>query len=146
MSINSKTLTNANSILRLRCKGIYDDWVIIRGFQADNRTTADNRTLAQTEDGVDGITSGGYVYESQNFNVHIMPNSPSLDVFRNIIRHFDGNMETAVIEFEQVQTALGRQANFSGFMTSGTGLSGGGKLFVGEQYNFRVTPVVEDNI
>ena len=146
MAINSKFLGNANSILRLRCTGVYNSWVVIRGFQADNRTTVDNRTVAQYEDGVDGITSFGYVYESQNFNIHLSPNSPSIDVFRNIIRHFDGNMDLAIIEFEQVNTSLGRQANFEGSMISGTGLSGGGKLFAGDQYNFRVTPTVEDNI
>lgn len=146
MSINKKTIGNANSILRMKCPGVYDDWVIIRGFQSDNRTTADNRTMAQFDDGVDGITSFGYVYESQNFNIHLAPNSPSIDVFRNCIRHFDGDMDLAIFEFEQVNTSLGRQANFEGAMISGTGLSGGGKVFVGEQYNFRVTPVVEDNI
>lgn len=146
MAINTKTLTNANSILRLKCAGIYDDWVVIRGFQADNRTTASNRTMAETRDGVDGYLSAGYVYESQDFELYLEANSPSIDVIRNIIRYFDGNMETTVIEFEQVQTALKRQASFSGFMTSGTGLSGGAKLFAGEQYSFRVTPVVEENI
>lgn len=146
MTINAKTLTNANSILRIRCPGLYDQFVEIRGFQADNRTTSSTMTIAETVDGVDGETSGGYVYNGVDFEVYLMPNSASIDVFRNIMRLFIENKDIVVVDFEQVNTALGRQSEFSAFFVSGPGMSGGAKLFAGETYTFRISPTVEDNI
>ena len=146
MAFNQKNLSNHNSILRVKYPGIYDDWVTIRGFQADNRTTQDSTTLAETIGGVDGHASHGYVFNLTNFNVYLMPDSPSLAVFRNIARDYKKNGRSKPIRFQQVNTELGRSAEFEGVMITAPLGSGGGKLFAGEQYTFSIDPVVEDEI
>jgi len=146
MAFNSKNLSNHNSILRVKYAGIYDDWVTIRGFQADNRTTQDSTQLAETIAGVDGHASHGYTYNLAAFNVYMMPDSPSLAVFRNIARDYKKNGRTQAVQFQQVNTELGRSAEFEGVMTNAPLGSGGGKLFAGEQYTFSIDPVVEEEI
>lgn len=90
--------------------------------------------------------SGGYVHEAQVFNVHLMPNSPQIEMFRAIQKDQDKNMEIRPVEFQQVNTALGRGSDFSGFLISAPAMSGGGKLFQGEKYTFHVSSGVEDSI
>lgn len=144
--LNKKTLTNANSILRFRCQGIYNNWIEFQGFQVDNRTTLDDRTTAQVLAGVDGYISGGYTHEVQVFNVHLLPNSPQIEMMRVIQKDQDENMEVRTFEFEQVNTSLGRQSSFEGYLVSSPSGSGGGKLFQGEKYTFHVSASVEDSI
>lgn len=143
MTVSAKTLTNANSTLRIRCPGVYDNWVNITEFSADNRTTADARTLAEGGMGVDGVLSYGYSANAQTFNVYLRANSPSIDVFRNIMKNFDENMEVATIEFEQNYPSVRRKATFKGTMQSFTGISGGAKLLADETAVFMVDRAVE---
>jgi hypothetical protein len=146
MAINPKFLTNANSILRLRAKGLYDTFVDIKQFQADNRTTAGARTVGQAKMGVDGYGSFGYVANLQDFNVYLEANSESVEVMQNILRYLDDNREMLVIEFEQYYPSVGRRANFSGGMISGDAMTGGGKELNGLQYTFSVDRVVESEV
>lgn len=146
MTINSKSLSNFNSILRVQYDGIYNDWVTIRGFQADNRTTQDGVTLSESIGGIDGHMSHGYVYNLGNFTVYLLPDSPSIDVFRNIARDYKQNGRTKVVRFQQVNTSLGRSSEFAGVMTTAPLASGGGNLFAGEQYVFTIDPQIEENI
>ena len=69
MAINKKTLTAANSIILFRCPGIYDNFVQLQDYQADNIFNLGDITLAQTVAGADGILSGGYVFNAQTFGL-----------------------------------------------------------------------------
>lgn len=144
--INTKTLTNANSILRMKAPGVYNDWVDIIQFQADNRTSADARGVSESRMGVDAYASFGYTPNLQPFNVYLEGNSASIEVMQNIMRYQDTKRETVIVEFEQVYTSVGRRANFKGAMSTGEGLTSGGKLINGMQYNFMVEPVVESEV
>ena len=54
MGHNEKTITSANSVMMLRCEGVYDNWVRILGFQADNAWEFGDANIGETRMGVDG--------------------------------------------------------------------------------------------
>ena len=88
MAINKKTLTAANCVLLFRCKGIYDSYVQLAGFQADNIFNLGDITLAQTVAGADGNLSGGFVFNAQTFGLNLEANSPSLAILENCAANF----------------------------------------------------------
>lgn len=145
MAVNKKTLTNANSITKFKCEGVYDQMTPLTNFGQDARTTTDVRTITESRMGVDGNLAFGYVANSQTFNVTLQPNSPQIEAFRNIMRHFDNNLEAIVMEFEQDYPSVRRKATFSGTMASAPSMSGGGKLLAEETYTFTVDRVVEES-
>lgn len=141
-----RTLTNQNSILTLKCEPLYSTPVEIIGFQADNRTTMDALTLSETMDGVDGFLVGGSIFSSTTFHIYLTPASPSIDIMRRCIDQQIGkgrSIDTLLFEFSQTYPATKRHSTFAGYIISGSGVSGGGKLLAGEEYTFRVTPAVE---
>ncbi|MEM8140937.1 hypothetical protein Q4R50_13880 [Morganella morganii] len=54
MGHNPKTITSANAVLMLRCEGVYDDYIRIQGFQADNAWEFGEANIGETRMGVDG--------------------------------------------------------------------------------------------
>ena len=75
MTVNNKTLTAANVIFKVRCKGLFDQYIGLNGFQPDNSTNFGDRTIAETRMGVDGKLSGGKVNNVAQFTVYFEPNS-----------------------------------------------------------------------
>ena len=75
MTVNTKTLTSANVIFRVRCKGLFDQYVTLNGFQPDNSTSFGDRTIAETRMGIDGKLSGGKVNNTAQFTAYFEPNS-----------------------------------------------------------------------
>ena len=65
---------------------------------------------------------------------------------QNIMRYQDTKREIVIVEFEQVYVSVGRRANFKGAMSTGEGLTSGGKVINGMQFNFNVEPVVENEV
>lgn len=146
MAINNKTLTNANSILRIQVPNLYDNWITVTGFQADNRTGAAARTVGETRMGVDGILSGGAVFNSQPFEIYLEPNSPQMEIFREIFRDVDTNGEIRQVNIEQTNVSVSRTVSMSGYPISGNTISTGAKLLNGETFTFEVDRAVEKDI
>lgn len=79
------TITSANSVLMLGAIGLYPTPRQIQGFAADDMFATDAVQMAETVMGADGNLSAGFVFAPTTMNVVIMPDSPSLDFFSNII-------------------------------------------------------------
>lgn len=141
MTINRKTLTAANCIILFRCKGIYDQFVRLSGFQADNIFNLGEITLGQTVDGADGTLSGGYVFTAQTFGVNLEANSPSLTVLENCAANFIKNKEVIPVEFQVTLPSIGKTVPLEGFFTQHSGVSAT-KLLSGSQSVFMVSPAV----
>ena len=139
MAINKKTLTAANCVLLFRCEGIYDSYVQLTGFQADNIFSLGDITLAQTVAGADGILSGGYVFNAQTFGLNLEANSRSLPILENCAESFIKNKEIVAVEFQVVLPSIGKEAFLEGFYTQHSGVSAT-KLLQGSQSVFEVTP------
>ena len=139
MAINAKTLTAANSVVLMRCKGVYDSFVQLTGFQADNIFNFGDITIGQTVAGADGKLSGAFVYTEQPFTVNLEANSPSVSVMENCAANFLKNKETVQIDFQISLPSIGKTASFSGFMITHAGVNAQ-KLLSGSQTVFNIDP------
>lgn len=139
MAINKKTLTAANSVILFRCEGIYDNYVQLSGYQADNIFSLGDITLGQTVAGADGKLSGGFVYNAQTFGLNLEANSPSLPILENCAANFLKNKETVAVDFQVTLPSIGKTVSFSGFYITHSGVSAS-KLLSGSQSVFEVDP------
>lgn len=98
MGHNERTITSANSVMMIRCKGIYDDWVRIQGFQADNAWEFGDANIGETRMGVDGKQSIGYTPHETPWTLYLEANSASIEVMETIRKDFNSNMEVRPIE------------------------------------------------
>lgn len=138
MTNNTKTLTAANSIVMLRCKGVYDSFIRIQGFQADNAWAFNDATIGETKMGVDGKQSGGYTPHEVPFVLYLEANSSSIDVMENIRKDFNQNMETRLIDFVVELPAIKKRYSGSGYWVNLSGGTSGQKLLAGSQFTFNL--------
>lgn len=117
---------------------LYDNYVTLQGFQADNAWGFGDATIGETRMGVDGKQSGGYTPHETPWTLHLEANSPSIEVMENIRKDFNSNMETRLIDIVVEIRAIKKRYGGSGFMTTLTGGAAGQKLLNGSQYNFNL--------
>lgn len=138
MGHNPLTLTSANAVIMLRCKGVYDNYVTLQGFQADNAWGFGDAAIGETRMGVDGKQSGGYTPHEVDWTLYLEANSPSIEVMENIRKDFNANMETRQIDITVEVAAIKKRYSGSGFLTNLTGGAAGQKLLAGSQYQFKI--------
>lgn len=138
MGHNPKTITSANAVLMLRCEGVYDDYVRIQGFQADNAWEFGEANIGETRMGVDGQQSIGYTPHETPWTLYLEANSVSTQVMENIRKDFNSNMETRFIEIIVEMPSIGKRYQGKGGMTTMTGGASGKKLLDGTSYNFNM--------
>lgn len=122
----------------LRCEGVYDDYVRIQGFQADNAWEFGEANIGETRMGVDGKQSIGYTPHETPWTLYLEANSVSTQVMENIRKDFNSNMETRFIEIIVEMPSIGKRYQGKGGMTTMTGGASGKKLLDGTSYNFNM--------
>lgn len=138
MGHNPKTITSANAVLMLRCEGVYDDYIRIQGFQADNAWEFGEANIGETRMGVDGKQSIGYTPHETPWTLYLEANSVSTQVMENIRKDFNSNMETRFIEIIVEIPSIGKRYQGKGGMTTMTGGASGKKLLDGTSYNLNM--------
>lgn len=138
MGHNPKTITSANAVLMLRCEGVYDDYIRIQGFQADNAWEFGEANIGETRMGVDGKQSIGYTPHETPWTLYLEANSVSTQVMENIRKDFNSNMETRFIEIIVEMPSIGKRYQGKGGLTTMTGGASGKKLLDGTSYNFNM--------
>lgn len=138
MGHNPRTITSANAVLMLRCKGIYDSFVQIQGFQADNAWEFGEVNIGESRMGVDGKQSIGYTPHETQWTLHLEANSPSVQILENIRKDFNSNMESRFVEFTVEMPSIGKRYSGQGGLISMTGGASGKKLLAGTSYNFNM--------
>lgn len=78
---NNRTLTAANAIIMIGVQGLYDTPRRLQGFAADNVTTIDPVTNAETSMGIDGRLSAGFVHNPIQQSITLQADSESVDMF-----------------------------------------------------------------
>lgn len=136
MGQNPNTITSANSVILFRCKGIYDNWVRLSGYQVDTAASFGDVTVGETRMGVDGKQSGGFVPHETPFTLNLEANSESLNVMETVYNDFINNMETRVCEFQITYPSVKRRQNLSGFLVTKSGGTGISRLLDGSTYTF----------
>lgn len=79
-----RSITAANAILMLSATSLFDVAQQIQGFAADDVFDADAMDIAETQMGVDGKLSAGWVPVSLKQGYTVQADSPSIDVFEQI--------------------------------------------------------------
>ncbi|WP_432784678.1 hypothetical protein AAEX37_01955 [Oligella sp. MSHR50489EDL] len=130
------TITSANSVLMLRCKGVYDEYVRIRGFQGDNAWGFGESNIAEDEMGVDGLQSIGYTPHTTPWTLYLQANSPSNEVLENIRADFNQNKEARYIDIIVEIPSIKKRYSSRGTLISFSGGTSGKKVLAGSQYNF----------
>lgn len=138
MGHNPLTLTSANAVIMIRCLGVYDNYVTLQGFQADNAWSFGDANIGETRMGVDGKQSGGYTPHEVPWSLFLEANSVSIEVMENIRKDFNSNMETRPIDIVVEIPSIKKRNAGTGFMTTLTGGAAGQKLLNGSQYNFNL--------
>ena len=136
MGQNPNTITSANSVILFRCKGIYDNWVRLSGYQVDTAASFGDVTVGETRMGVDGKQSGGFVPHETPFTLNLEANSESLNVMETVYNDFINYMETRVCEFQITYPSVKRRQNLSGFLVTKSGGTGISRLLDGSTYTF----------
>ncbi|MBG5919433.1 phage tail fiber protein [Providencia stuartii] len=138
MGHNPRTITAANAVLMLRCKGVYDEYVQIQGFQADNAWNFGEANIGETRMGVDGKQSIGYTPHETPWTLYLEANSASVQVMETIRKAFNSNMEARFIDVIVEIPSIGKRYSATGGLTSMTGGASGKKLLDGTSYNFNM--------
>ncbi|QHJ83515.1 MAG: hypothetical protein [Caudoviricetes sp.] len=138
MGHNPLTITSANSVLMLRCTGVYDNYIRIKGFQADNAWGFGDANISETRMGVDGKQSMGYTPHEVEWMLHLEANSESIEHMENIRKDFNANMETRPIDIVVEIPSIQKRYSAKGALVKLTGGASGQKLLAGSQYTFRL--------
>jgi hypothetical protein len=144
MGHNSLTITSANSVLMLRCKGIYDDYVTIQGFQVDSAWEFGKISIGETRIGVDGKQSYGYLPHETPITLYLEANSPSRRVLENIRKDFNSNMEVRFVDLIIEMPAIKVRYSGSGGMVGLSAGPSGKKLLDGTSYEFNMITFGEE--
>ena len=90
------TLTAANSVLALSIRGLYDTPQIIQGYATDDAFATANVKPVETQMGVDGLLSGGYVPYPTVMTITLQADSPSLFFFEDWIAYQESDREAYI--------------------------------------------------
>lgn len=82
----SNTITSANAVLTLAITGLFDTPQQLTNFSADDIFTVEPRQAAEIMMGVDGILSGGFVFNPTVQNISLMADSNANDIFDQWVR------------------------------------------------------------
>lgn len=76
-----RTITAANSVFMLTVGTLFPTAQQLGGFMADDVFDTDDIDISETVMGVDGNLSVGYIPNPVEQTIHIMPDSPTSDLF-----------------------------------------------------------------
>lgn len=135
MTVNTKTLTSADVIFRVRCKGLFDQYVTLNGFQPDNSTSFGDRTIAETRMGIDGKLSGGKVNNTAQFTAYFEPNSNAQTVMDQYLAYNANPENDALVwDIDVTYPSIKKRYAGSGFLvTTPSGVTAQ-KMLAGTQF------------
>lgn len=116
---NNRTITAANAVLMLGAIGLYDTARRLQGFSADDVTDMDGLSVGETQQGVDGRLSAGFVYNPVTQNITLQADSESNDLFENLVAAERLQSEKYVLFGSILIKATGRRYTMTrGFLTN----------------------------
>ncbi len=77
----AKTITAANAVIMLSVSGLFDAPVQLQGFSADDVFSTEAVENAEVIMGVDGVLSGGFIYNPVKWDITLQADSDSNDLF-----------------------------------------------------------------
>lgn len=102
------SLTSANAIITLSVAGIFNTPIQLQGFSADNIYDTPENEIVQTAMGVDGILSGGFVFNPVDQTIELQADSASNDFFETWAAQMLAARDVYTAEGQTNLVALGR--------------------------------------
>lgn len=78
------SITSANSIFTVTVPGLFPTPVQLQGYSSDKAVITDAIEMAETQMGVDGRMTGGYVPAITKQTITLQADSPSRSIFKTI--------------------------------------------------------------
>ena len=120
-TITDKTLTAANSVLKVKAQGFIDNYVTQQGYAADNMFDMGNATIGETVMGADGFLSGAFTPYKVTMNIQLMANSPSIPFWDALVNKMDTDKETFPISLICEIPSIKKRYTASGFLVAAPG-------------------------
>jgi hypothetical protein len=115
------SLTSANSILSLSITNLYSAPQTIQGYAVDDAFESESVEQAETKMGVDGILSGGKVFNPYPMSIHLMPTSPSVAIFETWRSNQDSQVDVFNAAGSIILPSTGMKYTLvNGFLTKAT--------------------------
>lgn len=115
------TLTSANSVLALGVVGIYDTPQVLQGYEVDDGVISQAVSRIETRQGLDGFMAAGKVFNPYIVEIHLMPTSPSVQLFEDVINAQEGAREVYQFFGTITLSGINRVYTFvNGYLTSET--------------------------
>lgn len=115
----SATLTVANSSIVMTVEGLFPAGVTLAGYAADNVFEIGAVENGETQMGIDGKLSAGFVFNPIPFTLTLSADSESLDVFEQIWAREIATRNKLSVGLTVALPALGkRYSGRNGFLTS----------------------------
>lgn len=138
------SLTGANAIITFSVPGVFGGPQQLQGFAADDIFDSEQVKRAETLMGVDGILSGGFVYEEKSMSFTLQADSPSNFLFDQWVAAQEGAQDTFPASATIVLKGLGVQwACANGFLTDSPSVPSVKRLVQPRKYTVKwesVTP------
>ena len=83
--MSDTTVTSANSVFTITVPGLFDTPVQLQGYSVERAWNSDNQGLTETQIGVDGRKTAGYVFNPVRMTVSLQADSPSKAIFKAIV-------------------------------------------------------------
>ena len=129
------SLTAANSVITLVIHTVFNQPQTLQGYAADDVYDSDELDAAETQMGVDGKLSGGFVFVSFKQAFAIMADSPSAAVFDTWYAQNQSNQETFIANGVITLPAIGRKFTLTrGFLRGYKPLPDAKKLLIARRF------------
>lgn len=79
------TITSANSVVALTVPGLFPAPVLLHGFSAERIWESDSLVMTESQIGVDGRKTAGYIFNLLKQTFSLQADSPSRNFFTTII-------------------------------------------------------------
>jgi len=137
------SITSANAILTLSVTGITSSPVQLQGFSADNIYDAPETEIVQTAMGVDGVLSGGFVYNAVTQVIELQADSPSNAFFEQWAQTMFQVRDVFVAQGQTNLVALGRTYTMTkGFFTNAHQFAPAAKVLQRRRYTIQWERVI----
>lgn len=132
------SLTAANAIIMLSVADLFPNAQRLQGFSTDDVFDVEQIKAVETQMGVDGILSGGFVYNETTQSFTLQSDSPSIFVFDQWVLAQQAAQDT--FPGSALVTLSGIDTKFScvkGFLTDYPPMPSVGKLIKPRKYTIR---------
>lgn len=80
------TITSANSVFTISVPGLFDTPIQLYGYSAERAWNTDQQGLSESQIGVDGRKTAGYIFNQVRQTISLQADSPSKALFKKIVQ------------------------------------------------------------